>query len=230
MKENLKKISIKFIENPIPIFVLIIYILGFLIWNYYLNSFGFFEYNIVQLRYFSAGLLFVFVCLIPFLVFYIFLVRFIHKTTPLIILRLVLVALFLWWSIYFVNHFFPQIPQYWGGIRPLPVSIIGSQEQIIFLSNFNILPAENGSSSPSVQTKAVCLVYQNDDYVLIFNASDVKLSTETNMASVENIRAIEIQKNSFIGIQSMNDPVSNNQCELSKLLYNGNVKLLYSKK
>src|SRR3989344_5529627 len=42
----------------LTLLVFIIYSTGFVIWNKYLSVFGFFEYNFIQLRYFSAGFIF----------------------------------------------------------------------------------------------------------------------------------------------------------------------------
>ena len=38
---------------------LLAYAIGFIFWNFYLGEFGFFEYNLIQLRFLSAGALFV---------------------------------------------------------------------------------------------------------------------------------------------------------------------------
>ena len=56
------KINFEKIEKvlkTVPLFVFLLYVIGFVAWNSYLLKFGFFEYNLLQTRFISAGLLFV---------------------------------------------------------------------------------------------------------------------------------------------------------------------------
>ncbi|MDD5031897.1 MAG: hypothetical protein PHR36_02510 [Patescibacteria group bacterium] len=60
-------------EKSIKIFssvIFVSYVVGFICWNIYLGKFGFFEYNLLETRYISAGLLFLFIFLLLFIFFY----------------------------------------------------------------------------------------------------------------------------------------------------------------
>lgn len=66
-------IQIKDLATYISIFLLLVYSSGFIAWNYFLSQYGFFEYNLLQTRYISAGILILFfmtLSMAPFILFY----------------------------------------------------------------------------------------------------------------------------------------------------------------
>ena len=50
----------------------------------------------------------------------------------------------------------------------MPTTLIGSEQQIKYLSeNFSLKAFENGGDNLPVQTEPVCIMYQNNDYVIL---------------------------------------------------------------
>lgn len=147
-----------FIEKSIK-FLFIIYFFGFIAWNYFLSRYGIFEYDFLQTRFLSAGLLW----LLPFLVLLIISQIIEINNKWLLIFCLTCVV----WFIFFPKFIFPKFPPYLGGAKPIPVSIIGSEDQIKHLSNFNMTPLPTGDNKDSVQTMPVCNIYQNKDFIIV---------------------------------------------------------------
>ncbi|MDD5749771.1 MAG: hypothetical protein PHO91_03225 [Patescibacteria group bacterium] len=177
-----------------PFFLLVAYFYGFLAWNSFLSRFGFFEYNILQTRYLSAGILF----LGCFLVVIIFLYRLfsviskiknskLFKTNYKIIFFVVFSLIFN--ICIFTPIIFPRIPQYLGGAQPLPISLIGTKEQIDFLRNFNTLNKDNEGNKLPFQTGTLCSIYENNDFVIF-------ATTDENNRS----RVLKLKPDQFSGI------------------------------
>lgn len=202
--------------NPlVPWLVLIIYGTGFFLWNSYLLKFGFFEYNLIQLRYFSAGLLF----WVPPLSLFLLFRR--HLSYPTNVIFIFLITL---WFFGFQILTFPQTPQNWGGARPFAISLIGEPDQIGFLVNFGISSAENADKH-SVQTDPVCFIYQNDDYALIFKATQRPSldSTSTPLA----VRVLSLPRSAFSGFHSKLDWHSSLECNWARPFYGNPLVRLY---
>lgn len=196
--------------------IFIIYAVGFSLWNSYLSRFGAFEYNLIQLRYLSAGILFcltsIFVAGFIYLLYKHFYSKYQHfyskKYSTLIIIGVCLLCI-IGWIVLFTRTIFPRIPQYLGGAKPIRTTIIGSPEQISYLNNFDIPSADN-SNNLSVQTFPVCLIYQNDDYFLFFNASNITESTQSSSTPQQvqlsfNSRAILLDRKNFQGLQAISN-------------------------
>lgn len=178
--------------------IFIIYASGFFIWNIYLSTFSFFEYNLIQIRYLSAGIL----LWLP-----VFLLYFFIKNKKYFYFSAIV-------SMFLVILCFPLIPQYIGGARPIPIMILGSSDQISFLNNYNVRKTENAGQD-SVQTGTVCLIYQNDNYVLFFNATDFSMVTQTY-----KVRNLSIVRDKFSGFQQAADESDSKiQCGLSNLWF-----------
>ncbi len=178
--------------------VFIIYASGFFVWNIYLSTFGFFEYNLVQIRYLSAGI----ILWTPVFLFY-FLVK---NKKVFCILTII--------SIMAVICLFPLIPQYIGGAKPIPTMILGAPDQITFLSNYDVRKTENAGRD-SVQTGAVCLIYQNDNYILFFNATDIGTTQQ-----IVKIRILSITRDKFSGFQqAVDEDYSKMQCRYSTMWF-----------
>src|ERR1700690_2781378 len=172
-KKSIDKFTALLIHHA-PWAIFVIYASGFCVWNLYLSRFGFFEYNLVQIRYLSAGLLLCVPILLALFTRTYFLNRIVRKWLIEFVKSSVIALVLVWLLVIFI--FFNQIPQYFGGGAPIPTTIIGTPDQIAFLSNFGIRSAENGGRA-SVQTYPVCLVYQNDNYALFFSATNISTTT-----------------------------------------------------
>ncbi|MDO8561097.1 MAG: hypothetical protein Q7R91_02690 [bacterium] len=136
------------------------YLVGFIAWNYFLSHFGFFEYNLLQTRFVSAGVLFispVVLCLVLYKFFQIEVDFKIYEVA----------ALLLVYFFVFVILEFPLMPQYFGGARPFATSLIGTKEQIKYLRNFGIQSEKNVEGEESIQTKPVCQIYQNNEFIIV---------------------------------------------------------------
>ncbi len=204
-------------------FGFLVYTCGFFIWNIYLSSFGFFEYNLIQIRYLSAGLAFS----LP-AIFIVGISRFLYRKNIRGNFRFVISGLsilgVIGWGLIFYNVF-PWIPQYLGGGKPIPTMLIGNPDQIDFLSNFEIKIAENGGGKRSVQTLPVCLLYQNDKYVLFFNSL---ISTSTKEHFGFTYRLIALSRDEFLGFQTGVGDYPQ-VCGLSGITYNGIVQVPFLK-
>ncbi len=165
--------NIKNISSLFSLFLLISYISGFIAWNYYLSRFSFFEYNLLQTRYISAGILF------WFLVFIIYIILFLIKKSLIwctfkirkdfsFFQRISFACvIIIFYFLIFLPYIFQITPSYLGGARPIPITLIANPEQIKFLSNFNIPIAKNAAGKQSVQTLQLCNIYQNKDYIIL---------------------------------------------------------------
>jgi hypothetical protein len=147
--------NIKTILRNSSLFLILFYVTGFIVWNMYLSKFSFFEYDLLQTRFISAG----FTCLlVPIIAFLDLNLRdlFLKQRFPL-----QLIAYFFWILIY--SFLFPSIPQALGGSQPFAVSLIGSEEQILFLNQLNLESAQGSK----VQTLPVCEIYSNNSTIIV---------------------------------------------------------------
>lgn len=185
------------------LFVALLYGIGFVVWNTRLIPFGFFEYNLLQVRFIAAGFVFLLILFILILILDFILSRFneyeIQIPVVLIIVLLLGVIQFC-----FFQKIFIYIPQSFGGGRPIPTTILGTEEQIGYLSGLGVRGADNGDKK-SIQTQPVCLVYQNDAYIVFqsINQSDNKISA----------RNIPLSRDKFIGFSSIDPNASVRGCE-----------------
>ena len=164
MNENKEKKSI----SNIAIFIAVAYGVGFISWNFYLIDFGIFEYQLLQTRYISAGSLFL---LPPLVLFYILSPKLKKSIGDLMMpysskSRMLVVFCCSLYLIIFIYLIFPSMPQYFGGSKPIPVSIIAESDVIKRWSDFGIDGADN-AGKPSRQTQSLCAFYQNSDFVIV---------------------------------------------------------------
>jgi hypothetical protein len=210
----------KITEHPllIPCGVFLIYALGFVVWNLYLAAFGVFEFNFLQTRYLSTGILsFIIIGTAAFLVsqLHIFLLG-LHKfqnDQSRKRGKIVKTIFFLYFFGIFTTSFsllaFPRIPQWVGGAQPIAISLIGTSEQIEYLKNFNIDSAENGGN-PSVQTRRVCLLYQNEHYLLL---GVQRWQTELHGPGGQYLsRVLFYKSDQILGYQSKRGEVTDEKC------------------
>ena len=177
----------------VSFFLLLCYVYGFIAWNYLLSKFSFFEYSLLQTRYLSAGLLFLLIILTILLLIYFVLKPFSSKLLDNVkkhvkICGIVFLLILIPIDIYiFSPTIFFRTEQYLGGAHPFAISIIGSDLQIEYLTNFNIPAAANAdittttpegdlatTSKASVQTGMLCGIYQNNDFIIIGVVDDEK--------------------------------------------------------
>lgn len=225
MKER-KKVPLKvltFATEHSLLIALVVYSTGFVLWNQYLSHYGYFEYSFVQTRYLSAGLLFwiptVAVFGADFLTLKFIPLRFNKIRTVVDNLFLGIISV---WAVLLFFFLFPSIPQSLGGARPMSMSILGSPEEIEYLINFEIKPASNAGDKPSVQTRPICLIYQNSEYILFFNATQLSNAT-TEQGGVVSFsqRSILLSNHQFRGLQKNDGEGPDLVCGLSTIPFNG---------
>lgn len=149
------------IAKQTSVFLFICYIAGFFEWNYYLSRFGFFEFDLLQTRFLSAGLLTLFLPLLT-MVFI--------KGARLFFEQLnfsTQIFIFLIWLFIFSN-FFPLMPQYIGGAVPSLASIVSNEE---INESFQLMGLLNTEKNKTIQTVEGCKLYENKDQILIGFAS-----------------------------------------------------------
>jgi hypothetical protein len=223
------------VEKKIYIFLLLSYISGFFLWNFYLGEYGFYELNVLQTRFIPAGTFFLVIPTIFYFV-YIYFKKAILKNTSILfflflyiylfsqfysvfgetrtginvvcggflvilyiswivfkivwikldfnikekfdkvfkVLFLILViVIFINYSIYYRYNFFHKIPQSIGGAMPFTITILGSPEQISFLNKFNLVSLD----SNNVQTVPVCEIYSDSDILMIGMRTPLEATT-----------------------------------------------------
>lgn len=148
---------VQWLETRWPLLLGALYIVGFIVWNGYLNRFGLSEFNFLQARFISAGILAVVIFCLP----YYLLLRL--KSNKYLVAALSLLYLFY----FFPAIILPFVPTSFGGGRPIVTSLIGTPEQIKYLEdNFNI-PSEKNGENARVQTMPLCLFFEREDRVVI---------------------------------------------------------------
>lgn len=167
MTSNIKSF-VGFLSRLVSTGLLLSYLVGFIAWNYFLSQYSFFEYNLLQTRYISAGLLFLLPTGLFFLALFVvesLVISYckLQKTKLYKVIRNVVGAIiFILFLIMFLV-IFGEIPPYLGGAKPFVTAIMTTPEQIEYLKNFNIKVPKNSS----VETMPLCNIYQNNDYVIV---------------------------------------------------------------
>lgn len=82
----------------------------------------------------------------------------------------------------------------------MPTTILGTEEQIEYLASLGIQTMPNGEKR-SVQTGIICLIYQNDSYI-VFQASNE-----------QGARNIPLSREKFIGFSSVHSDYSRSGCK-----------------
>jgi len=173
--------KLEVVTKFIAIFVGISYALGFIIWNIYLQTLGFYP-DLLQGRFILTGMLF-FVLGISIVSALLFFKESLEKALPSAFSNLTIVKMnkenFDAWkfsfyttifiiSIFLFSFFiFPKIPGYLGGGQPKFISIIGEEQNIAYLENFGI------ASASKIQTVLMCSAYEDSDYIVIILADRI---------------------------------------------------------
>ncbi|HSR88933.1 MAG TPA: hypothetical protein VLK22_00845 [Candidatus Udaeobacter sp.] len=187
------------------------FIIGFLIWNFYLYGLGFKEDNIIQTRFVLSGVIFIILALLLFFIIELLYnlsligINFFRRTkfkknkiiksltlndifTGIIIL---IVCIFL-----YVILIFPFIPSGLGGGAPRVIEVLTDKINMVDLTKLGIQPAE----SSEIQTQQLCVAYEND-------------STQVILLSD---RILHLKKDKYYGsayLPGVSQLVSNNYCK-----------------
>lgn len=176
----------KDIEKKIGLVILVLYVAGFLTWNAYLSHFGFFEFDLLQTRFISAG----FLCLaIPGIPLFLF-GQLWNKFSKLNIVWQA-VSIFAW-AVLFGTFAMSYVPQYLGGSKPFLASVVMEPEMA---KAFNLM----GYSYPvtdndSIETIRGCKIYENRDQVLMGFGIVDKEKTSTTTIATSGSRVLYIGK------------------------------------
>lgn len=177
----------KEIEKKIGIIILILYVAGFVTWNTYLSNFGFFEFDLLQTRFVSAG----FLCLvIPVII----LVTSSKSRDKFSRLNIVTQSLcFFIWAIFFGTVVFSYVPQYLGGAKPFLASVVMEPDMV---RAFKLMGYSYPvSDTDSIETIRGCKIYENKEQVLMgFGVIDNEKTSTTTIAAT-NARLLYISKN-----------------------------------
>jgi hypothetical protein len=186
--DRLEKIK----AEHLTVLLLVCYLFGFVFWNSFLGGYGFFEVNLLQTRFLSAGFFFI----LPILAALLF-----HKKGVKYLLgsRVFLGLVILYFLIYGV-FLFKKTSQALGGAKPIVVTILGQPDQISYLEKFNIRSVSD--VEPPVQTEPVCELYSNND-IIIIGVSNIE--TRNGMLG-KSQRVITLHQNEISGIQSLDLP------------------------
>lgn len=197
-----------------------IYLTGFLIWNFYLFNLGFSEFEMIQTKFLSAGILFFVLFFFVFsLAWLIYKLLSYHNKYEHVLKKFkfaaILVGLIIYFLILFIFSvlFFPKIPFFLGGAEPQIQSIIGPEEQIKLLPTFAIATA-----SPQ-QTENLCIAYENNDsfIALVFEQPEAEAAAK---GATIKYRALKFRKDIITGFGSIkgDEKVEEQKKECEKFL------------
>ena len=167
--------------------------MGFCVWNTYLALLGFTQYDPFQLRYILTGVLYLIVLLgllgviatILFLVDLLF-----EKSSFEDKCRQIVTSKSIWVLIglpliLLLAIFLPFIPSYYGGGEPRTISLIAEPEFIDFIEELEV------PSFYSKQTDLLCLLYENDNVVIIMLAGRLLEIDKSNLIGKSSIPSVE---------------------------------------
>lgn len=197
----IKKIWEKSASSLLGLFIFLLYSIGFVIWNQRLIPFGFFEYNLLQTRFIAAGFIYIFILFLIILLIDAILYRlgFSQIKTSFVVIIILSLGLILFYLFKFPKIFI-YTPQWLGGGRPIPTTILGTEEQIEYLAGLGVQTVENSNKKP-VQTGQICLIYQNDSYIVFQTANE------------NGARNILLSRERFIGFSSVHPFLSKIGCK-----------------
>mgnify|MGYP001595164768 CR=1 FL=1 len=169
--------------NAISLLGLVLYISGFLVWNFYLYTLGFIDDSFLQAKFILTGLTF---CLTSFFLFCLvylpgLLFRHIYhqyRQTGFLseyfsgsfefyykaLLTGVGITCLLLWMIIYSSVIFPYIPQLLGGGQPRAISFIVEEKSAEILNSFGIVLGE-GEKYQTPPT--LCIVHENSGLVFV---------------------------------------------------------------
>ncbi len=151
------------------------YAFGFLVWNIYLQSLGFYP-NLFQGRFILTGTLFILIALgilgcfasIKSLFEWICIkcggkdiVIFKNKEYSFFFRSYIVIVISIIYLFVFSFFMFSQMPGYLGGGKPRLVAIMGDSSEISYLSNFGT------GSSYEFQTNIICSPYEDSDQIIV---------------------------------------------------------------
>ncbi|MEK7650313.1 MAG: hypothetical protein AAB364_00330 [Patescibacteria group bacterium] len=153
----------------------------------YLAHFAFFEYDLLQTRFISAGILTLFLPAI--------LILWKEKNEWLFSKRdrLVKFVLYAIWIVFFGGLIFPHIPQHLGGSKPKISSVVASTSTLENLSIMGVTLADAGEGKQRVQTIPMCKIYQNRDSVIFGVVRDTGSEIISNRVLILNKVQVEAE-------------------------------------
>lgn len=185
--KNLLKIkNLTDLVKLVSVFAILFFIIGFLIWNFFLSILGFDEYTSIQTRFILTGALF---SLIPIILCYI-LLRFKHLSCLWFWL-----ILFIIWFLVYTLFVFPLIPPSFGGGQPRLVSIIATEQEIENLSKFGI---KRGDGS-TIQTGNLCIAYENNEDIIILQPDRILKLNKINFKGFGSLPDLSIHSDTSCG-------------------------------
>jgi hypothetical protein len=172
-------------------------VVGFVIWNLYLYSFGFVVNELLRSQFILAGLFFLLITLALFgflldlhRLFNYFLrllqtrfdflkissqdfEQFKNSAKPYLTIGLLVI-----WCSFYLTNVFPYVPLYLGGGQPRAISLLMEKESMPMLASLGISLAEGAS----YQTVNLCVVYEDSqrlhilmsNRIVVLDKSDVK--------------------------------------------------------
>lgn len=182
--------------------VSVIYVCGFVVWNLHLARFGYFEYDLLQTRFISAGILVSLSSLILFMLIVFIVKLFSHRAYSFFVdhqgIFLLLFTLAVIVSGVFV---FPTIPQYLGGGRPYLGSIIVDESA----SNEY---KEMGLMISDVESLRGCKIYENRNiFIFGFIKNEIRYDKEGDvLISPDRVLIINRDKIDAVSVLPQGDP------------------------
>jgi hypothetical protein len=209
--------------SMVSIGVFILNAVGFFIWNVYLSFFGASEYNFLQTRFLLTGIVAVLFLSFPLFIGYVmycFLREMIMKIDKIQrqkvkITKIKIYFFSLFFSLFlglYIMVIFPLIPQSFGGAKPTVASLLGSPDQMKFVENFNLTLSANSNGKEPVQTQSVCILYQNNDHILI-GIQYKRANPNSTSTMIVFERNLYIRSDQIIGLQFM--PGDSTRCVAS---------------
>ncbi len=164
------------IKNRYTEFILLTYICGFVSWNFYLGHFSFFEFDLLQTRFISAGIL----ILLPVILLASFLSLFTKIKLIEEVPFFMKVILFLVWFSFFNVVLFPFIPQSLGGARPYVVSVVPTHDTTADFPTMGVSLAPVPNGIKGIQTVNGCKIYENNNLLILGFIYEPVVSTTTS--------------------------------------------------
>lgn len=178
------------------------YAFGYIIWNIYLQTLGFYP-DLLQGRFILTGMLFIILAVgvasalfflknifkNALLSFFLKFPRIKMREENLEALQFsflgVIFGIFL---VSFPFFTFPKIPGYFGGGQPRFISVIGEEGDIAYLNNFGI-----GSAS-KVQTWLLCSAYEDKEYIVVILEDRILSLKKDRYRGFSSLPSIDIPK------------------------------------
>lgn len=183
----------------LPILLLVI---GFLIWNFYLYSFGFIEDEILRTKFIPTGLCFVVTSL-----FFWFILNLIKKTvfnflekekiecsifsccySARLFLNILIITI---WFSFYLFYVFPILPSVLGGGQPRALSLlVVDKESLSALNSLNIHLATGAIN----QTENLCIVHENSQGIYVIRKDRILMLDRSLFRGFGSLGGIRVEQ------------------------------------